>query len=247
MTSVSVDCESAIVNFKSLVIPGVAFICLIAVFFALPTVARSITPDLEQDGWKVLAFPGKIETRFVGRADGIIEVKSKNSVALLYRRVPPVLERSRYLSWRWRVDESMPPTDLARKGSDDRPIALHVWFPRDSERTSWWRRLYSRVVSSVVDVSLPGKVLTYVWGGTGRRGDRLVNPHTGPRAMMYILRSGDAPTGRWFDEKVDFVTDFEMAFGYPAPRPSYIAISGDADDTNSASEALIAGILFGDD
>ena len=65
--------------------------------------------------------------------------------------------------------------------------------------------------------------------------------------MMYILRAGEAPTGRWFDEKVDFVADFKMAFGYPAPAPSYIAISGDADDTDSASEALIAGIMFGDE
>lgn len=227
--------------------PPLAFVCLIAAVLALPTMARSITPGLEHEGWQVLALPGKIETRFAGRGDGVIEVTSENSVALLYRSVPPALGRHRYLSWRWRVDESMPPTDLARKGSDDRPIALHVWFPSDAQHTSWWRRVYNTAVSSVAGVLLPGRALTYVWGGTGRRGDRFVNPHTGPQAMMYILRPGDAPTGRWFDEKVDFVADFETAFGYPAPSPSHIAISGDADDTESTSAAFIASIMFGDE
>ena len=50
-----------------------------------------------------------------------------------------------------------------------------------------------------------------------------------------------------FDEKVDFIADFEAAFGYPAPAPSYIAISGDADDTESVSEASIVGIIFGNE
>ena len=65
--------------------------------------------------------------------------------------------------------------------------------------------------------------------------------------MMYILRPVDAPIGRWFDEKVDFIADFEAAFGYPAPAPCYIAISGDADDTESVSEASIVGIMFGNE
>ena len=234
-------------KYKSLLALSVAFIGSIAVSFPLPTMAGSITPDLEQDGWKVFGFPGKAETQFVGRADGVIEVKSRSSVALLYRSVPPAPGQARYLSWRWRVDRSMPPTDLALKGSDDRPIALHLWFPRDPEHTSWWRTLYGRAVSSVIGVPLPGRVLTYVWGGTGRRGDRFVNPHVGPEEMIYILCPGDAPTGRWFDERVDFAADFEMAFGFAAPAPSNIAISGDADDTESSSAASIAGITFRDE
>ena len=58
-----VESKSMIVKFKHLVYLCVAFVGSIAVSFPLSTMARSITPDLEKDGWKVLGFPGKIETR----------------------------------------------------------------------------------------------------------------------------------------------------------------------------------------
>ncbi len=208
------------------------------------TVALAMTLDLERAGWMVLAIPGKDETRFVGLPDGAIEVRAENGVAFLYREVPPTEGQNQHLSWRWRVDETMPPTDLALKGSDDRPLAMHVWFPADPDRISWWQRLSSAALDLVLDAPVSGKWLTYVWGGIGGRGDSLVNPYTGPDGLINILRSGDAPTGRWFSETIDFAADFENAFGYPAPAPIYIAISADADDTEGASVALIADIRF---
>ena len=71
-----------------------------------------------------------------------------------------------------------------------------------------------------------------------------MNPYSGPDGVIYILRSGNAPTGRWFNETIDIAADFERAFDYPAPAPIYIAISADADDTESSSVALIADIRF---
>lgn len=206
--------------------------------------ARPVTADLERAGWKVLAFPGIAETEFVGRPDGIIEVRAMDSSALLYREVPPTERQNQLLSWRWRVDETMPPTDLGLKGSDDRPLALHVWFPPDPDRTSWWQRLSRVALDLAIDAPVPGRWLTYVWGGIGGRGDSLVNPYSGPDGVIYVLRSGNAPTGRWFSETIDIAADFERAFGYPAPAPIYIAISADADDTESNSVALIADIRF---
>ncbi len=104
--------------------------------FQTGSVALAVTLDLERAGWMVQAIPGKDETRFVSLPDGAIEVRAENSVAFLYREVPPTEGQNQHLSWRWRVDETMPPTDLALKGSDDRPLAMHVWFPADPDRTS---------------------------------------------------------------------------------------------------------------
>ena len=61
---------------------------------------------------------------------------------------------------------------------------------------------------------------------------------------MVILRSGDAPTGQWFTEQIDFAADFERAFNARAPAPAYVAVSADADDTIGQSLALIADIAF---
>ncbi len=214
----------------------------------LPTAATAQPDayDLERMGWRILAFPGIAETRFAGRPDGSIEVRAMDSSALLYRAVAPAERRGHFLNWRWRVDKPLPPTDLAAKGEDDRAIALHVWFPKDNEPTGLLRSLYDGVISAIAGIPLPGKVLTYVWGGSGQRGDRFANPYAGPDGMMIILRSSDAPVGRWFSESVDFAADFERAFGYPAPAPSHVAISGDADDTDGMSQALITDITFDD-
>ena len=64
--------------------------------------------------------------------------------------------------------------------------------------------------------------------------------------MIYILRSGDTPTGQWFTEKIDITADFERAFGYKAPSPMYIVVSADTDDTAGRSIGLIADIIFTD-
>ncbi len=208
--------------------------------------AASITPDLERAGWKVLALPGKVETQFIGRPDGVIEVRAENSVALLYREIPPDEGRNQYLSWRWRVDKTMPPTDLSQVGHDDRPLAVHIWFPPDPDGVNWWRRITDTAMTWIVGARLTGKVLTYVWGGIGRRGDCLAHPFAGQDGAMCILRSGDMPTGRWLTERIDVAGDFERAFGDPAPAPIYLAVSADADDTESSSTAMIADIMFGD-
>ena len=202
-----------------------------------------VTPDLAKVGWKMLAFAGKPATRFTGRADGAIQVTAATSVAILYRKISGQDRQKRRLSWRWRVDRTTPATDLSRQGHDDRPLALHLWFPKDPDQAGLLARLKT-AVAQIFDVPLPGKVLTYVWGGKGRRGDKIINPYIPIDGTMIILRPGHAPTGQWFTEEIDFAADFERAFNTRAPAPAYIAVSADADDTMGQSLALITDIAF---
>ena len=202
-----------------------------------------VRPDLAKAGWKVLKFAGKPATQFTGRADGAIEVTAAESVAILYRRISEGDRQKRQLSWRWRVDKTTPASDLSRKGHDDRPLALHLWLPKDPDKTGLLDKLKT-TMAGLFDVPMPGKVLTYVWGEKGRRGDSIINPYIPLDGTMVILRSGDAATGQWFGEQIDFATDFERAFNYHAPAPTYVAVSGDADDTMGRSLALIIDIVF---
>ena len=214
----------------------------LATAIPIDNISLPIGPDLERAGWKVLTLSGKPPTHFVGRADGTIKVTSESSVAFLYLEVPAASQHKRHLSWRWRVDLTMSATDLSRKGYDDRPLALHVSFPSRSHEGDLWQRLRR----AFIGVPLSGKLLTYVWGGTGQRGDKLANPHVNGDGVIYILRSGHAPTGRWFTEKIDITADFERAFGYEAPSPTYIVVSADTDDTAGRSIGVIADIIFTD-
>jgi Protein of unknown function (DUF3047) len=87
-------------------------------------------PDLEAAGWRELEVKGKSANRFAGHPDGSIEVISSASVSRLYRPIEVDLDATPVLTWHWRVDEPVPPTDLTQKG-DDTALTLYVGFPWD--------------------------------------------------------------------------------------------------------------------
>jgi Protein of unknown function (DUF3047) len=210
-----------------------------------PIVAIPAGPDLEATGWRELEVKGKPGNRFVGHADGSIEVISSSSVSRLYRPIEVDLDATPVLTWQWRVDEPVPPTDLTRKGEDDTALTIYFSFPWDPERASFTERLTRPLVEAVAGKDAPGRVLAYVWGGEQRRGEWVASPHLRSAGAMRVLRPADSPTGEWFEERVDLVADYREAFGEDLPDPTQIAISADTDDTRSTSRALVKGLAFG--
>lgn len=216
------------------------------VFFANPSVAVDkavLDLTLSQSGWNELELPGKSPNRFQQIDGSTISVHSSASVSVLYRALQSHEVRARNLTWRWRVDESVPPTDPADKGGDDRNLAVHVWFA--DENVGLWKSLKSTVTRALGYPQI-GKVLTYTFGGTGDRLRRLVNPHHDPDGMIILLRPSGTPLDKWYSERVDFYADYEQAFGEPPTAPRYLAISSDSDDTQTRAQGLIADLAFDD-
>ncbi len=182
--------------------------------------------DLAQAGWRSFTPPGKRPAQFFGRNNGVIEVRAESAVSFLYKDIGDIDFTAVRLAWRWRVDRSITPTDLERPGADDRPLAIHVWFPEpDGERSLW------NAFKGLFGIPAIGHAVTYVWGGTATRGEVLANPHL-KNAALIVLRGGDSPTNVWFTEEVDPMADFARAFGQPpSSAPRYVAISADSDDT----------------
>ena len=199
---------------------------------------------LAQDGWRLLAVPGKAEASFTAKRSGKISVKAENAVGFLYRPIPTDMGEKRRLAWRWRVDRAVPATDLTQSGRDDRSLAIHIVFPAERERLSFWQRLNLDLTGAVAP-PLAGSVLTYVWGGSQQPGDMIANPYFDDRGRIIVLRSGAETTGQWFVEEIDFIADFERAFGYTPAQPLYVAISADSDDTGSHSHGMVAELTFG--
>jgi len=216
---------------------------VVAIALAMPAggvfAANDTDPVLSSDGWRVLSVPGQASARFLPGATGEIEVHTDRSVGFLYRAVSAD-EASGSLTWRWRVDKSGPQTDQADKGKDDRPLAVHLWFPMadgDGSFTDWLYDLFG--------FPAVGNALTYVWGGRSEVGTVLANPHLPPgRGVITIAASSPDATGSWLVQNHDYAADFERHFGRPAPKPDYIAISGDTDDVGGMSLARIADLRF---
>jgi hypothetical protein len=211
---------------------------------AAPAVTFPAGPDLQATGWRELAVSGKPGNRFVGQPDGAIEVISSSSVSRLYRPLQVDLGATPVLTWQWRVDEPVPPTDLTKKGEDDTALTIYVGFPWDPDRASFTERLTRPLVEAYVGDDAPGRVLAYVWGGKQRRNDMVKSPHLRSSGFMRVLRPADSPTGQWFEERVDVVEDYRQAFGEDPPSPSQLAISADTDNTRSRSHGFVRALAF---
>ena len=208
-----------------------------------PSSAPDLSDALDAAGWRLFEVPGRPPARFASLGPDRLSVSSDGGVGFLYRPLAPEEAGRQRLSWHWRVTSAPPPTDLSEKGADDRPLAVHLWFPEPPEEASLWSDLKG-AMGRLFDVPVPGKVLTYVWGGTQGRGDKLVNPHLEDDGVLIVLRSGHHAPDGWVREEIDIVADFTMAFGYPPPPASYLAISADSDDRLGRTRGQIKDIRF---
>jgi len=209
---------------------------------ALLLAVFAIGPGLP--GWEPLPFEGRPENRFVGRDDGVLVVESRGGASMLFQRLDAEAPAAT-LAWRWRVDRSMGPTDLGRKGADDRPLALYLSYPYDPATASLSERMARPFVELAKGADAPGRVLAYTWGGIEARGAMLRSPYMGAAGAILVLRAGDAPTGVWLEERVHPADDYRRAFGAdPAGPPLQLAVGADSDDTASECLAFVANIRF---
>lgn len=199
---------------------------------------------LGRAGWRELTFKNKQPSRFTAEGPDGVRVETDRTVSLVYRPASADLAATPVLTWRWRVDSAPPPTDLTRKGGDDRPLALYVSFAYDPARAGVGEKLKRAAASITSDRPLPGRLLVYMWGGDGRAKGWFDSPYLKTYSKMRVLRGPDAPLGQWVEERVDLVADHQAAFGQPPTAPTELSVSADTDDTQGRSAGLIAGLRF---
>lgn len=210
-----------------------------------PGVARAVVgPKLQAEGWRELSNPNKAENAYRAGPDGAIEVVSTDSVSTLYRPVNANIRTRPVLTWRWRVDEAAPATDLSEKGQDDCSLAVYVGFPYEPDQASFFERLKRPLVESWAGDDAPGRVLRYVFCGRHQRGEVVESPYLGSAGFIRVLRPADSPSDTWFTEQVDLAADYRQAFGEEPPNPVQIAIQADTDNTHSTSRASVAALTF---
>lgn len=215
---------------------------LIAVWlFATPNqlaLAADITfgTDLATSRWSIVSFPFKrsITTTIVNTTT--LEVVADRAAGMLWHALPQIPAMAGKAEWSWRAEEGVGPTDLTRKGADDRLMAIYFVFGQPSDK--------DKDVMSVLN-STSVSALVYVFGGSGTKGTVLPSPHMGARGKFIILQPATAERRRWLDEQVDLEADFQRAFGRAPPSLLGIAISSDSDDTGGTNKVRVRGIRIG--
>lgn len=193
-------------------------------------------PDLAANGWQLLTFPRRSPARFAAQNPRTLAVDADRAVAVLWRPISPAMNGTTAAKWRWRVDHSVGPTDLARKGGDDRALSVYFVFS-DAAAQSGPIDLMRAMRSG------QAKILMYVWGGSAPKGSVLPSPYFGAHGRTIVLESGHDPIGQWNSARVDLRADYRKAFGAAAPALVALAVSSDSDDTAGRNVAAISDLV----
>jgi hypothetical protein len=198
-------------------------------------VAFKFGPDLVASDWRYMSFPRRPGVAFTAHGEDTVIVQTNAGVGVLWHPVPRKVSKASKARWWWRVTKGVGPTDLTKKGGDDRTLA--VYFAFTDEKVA------------VKDIDLMdllrhkrGEVLMYVWGSGVKPGTMLPLPYFGGRGRTVVKRAANTKSGVWFDEKVDIRGDFRRAFGRAPGRLVAIAVSSDADDTGGLNVAAVADL-----
>ncbi len=117
------------------------------------------------------------------------------------------------LTWSWRPIEFPAGSDERDSKTNDSALAVYVVFPH-----TYW--------------SL--KSMKYVWSAVVPAGTHLSS--SAGLTQVLVLRSGTRDKGRWTEERVNVLEDYEKSFETKdVPKPQGIAVLTDSDDTKSSA------------
>lgn len=160
---------------------------------------------------------------------------SDGAVSIAWTRLPQSEWRARKASWTWTVEQSVPPTDLSRKGGDDRNLSVYFIFVPENAASEVMKRGI-RGLRGRDDV----RIIQYAWGGNHAPKTVIRSPY-GSGGVTIPLRR--ASTGM-HSETVDLAADFARAFQGAPGALIGMAVSGDSDDTNSVIRATLENMVL---
>jgi hypothetical protein len=111
-----------VVSLRMFIIPKLAFGLILAAVgagWASLTLAMDLPfgPDFEGAGWSVHTPRGKEAAVLTVERDGSLRIQADQAVSFLYCFLPDSASTANTLSWRWRVDQGFPATDLSQPGA----------------------------------------------------------------------------------------------------------------------------------
>ncbi|MGJ8610808.1 MAG: DUF3047 domain-containing protein [Octadecabacter sp.] len=165
---------------------------------------------------------------------GSMGIASDGGVSLAWARTGRGDWGATAASWNWSVDQSVPATNLGRKGGDDRNISIYFVFLPEADANQM-EGANIRQLNNNPNV----RILQYVWGGNHSRGTIQQSPYAPGQGANVILRPAGTGSN---SESVNLANDFAAAFGGAPGALVGVAVSADSDDTNSSVRASISNL-----
>lgn len=198
------------------------------------------------EGWEPYTFkkiPKHTSYELVRDDDTtVIKAVSEAAASGLIRRIDIDPKQYPIIRWRWRIDNLLERSDVARKQGDDFPARIYVTFAYEADKVSFGRKLKYKLGQKLFG-DIPIAALNYVWDTRAPVGSIVKNAYT-DFARMVIVKSGPQQVGDWVQEERNVYEDYRKAFGSEPPRISGVAVMTDTDNTRERATAYYGDILF---
>jgi len=140
--------------------------------------------------------------------------------------------------WRWKVTNVYAKGDETSKAGDDYPIRIYILFKFDPETASFGQRLKYGLAKKMYGAYPPHSSLNYIWANRSHA-ERFITNVFADEAKMVLLEAGQDKAGRWVEEEIDILADYQKAFGTRPPAIAGIAIMNDSDNTGERSISFV--------
>jgi len=178
------------------------------------------------EDWQHKEFKGKTHYKIIQLDNKkVLKAESKASASGLFKERHIDLNKTPYLNWTWRIEDRLGNLDEQEKSGDD--YAARVYVVINGGLFFWNTR-----------------AINYVWSANTAKGKIWPNAFAGNNAMMIAIRSTKDPTGTWFSEKRNILTDLKQVYGKDYQYIDAIAIMTDTDNAKGNAVAYYGDIYF---
>lgn len=167
--------------------------------------------------WQIERFDGETEYSVEQHnGNSVLQARSQGTASALLHETTYSLQDYPYLSWRWKIEDTLPQGDARTKQGDDYAARIYVVFPH------WFFPLT--------------RSINYIWANQLPRGSHLPSTYTA-NSVMVAVESGRDNRGQWRLERRNVLEDFRRLFGEEPPAVGAIAIMTDSDNTQGSALA----------
>lgn len=178
--------------------------------------------------WKSKQFSGQTNYQLVLKKDlRVLKAQSHASASGLYKEQRVDLRKTPYLNWSWQVENTLENLNEQSKEGDDYVARVYVVV---SGGLAFWKT----------------RAINYVWASSSAKGQIWENAFVGKNAMMIALRSKEANSGQWYNEKRNILDDLKQQFGEDIRYIDAVAIMTDTDNSGGNATAFYSDIYFSD-
>ena len=179
--------------------------------------------------WHERAYKGKTKYEIVS-IDGtnVLRASTDNSASVILHEIDIDLFKTPFVNWRWRVENvfSNNINEQSKEG-DDYPARIYLLA---SDGFAAWE---------VISVN-------YVWSSNQKQETEWTSAWSS-KSKMIAVRSGEAQTGRWLNEKRNLREDFKRLFDRDVDIITAVAIMSDSDNYHESATSYFGNIFFSAD